>query len=66
MYWFIARSPADLAADKYPILGSSLKIFSIAALVVTKTKNKGYAGSLEVARLTNWFRENILKEINYR
>lgn len=43
--------------------GNKTEFYADDKVYYIKTKNKGYAGSLEVARLTNWFRTNILKEI---
>lgn len=43
--------------------GSETKFYADDGVYYIKTKNNGYTGSLEIARLTNWFRENILKEV---
>ncbi len=43
--------------------GDKTEFYADDKVYYTKTKNKGYSGSLEVARLTNWFRTNILKEV---
>jgi len=43
--------------------GQLTEFYADNGIYFTKAKNNGYKGSMELARISDWFRENVLNEI---